>query len=84
MNLAYCSESEDRVSRLWRKQRKLEALLCDGEDYNKPPHMHWHTHERICERIERIEAQKDAHLLAHLCALGFASEDDLLSELRDG
>jgi hypothetical protein len=57
MRLGYASESEDRTSRLWRKQRKLEARLAG--DYRRPKGMWQRTYQRICDRIEEIEEAKD-------------------------
>ncbi len=57
MRLGYSSETEDALSRLWRKQRKLEARL--GENNEKPKGMHWRTYERICARIDNVESEKD-------------------------
>lgn len=56
-NLAYFSESEDAIGRLWRKQRKLEKRL--GEHWRRPNGMHRATYERILEKLVGIEARKD-------------------------
>lgn len=58
LNLAYLSETEDGISRLWRKQRKLEKRL--GPHGTKPKGMHWKTWERINDRIAQVELEKDA------------------------
>jgi len=58
MRLGYSSETEDVVSRLWRKQRKLEAKL--EENYRKPKGMHSRTYQRIFAKIDEVEERKDA------------------------
>jgi hypothetical protein len=63
MDLAYYTEAEDRIGRLWRKQRKLEARLLEnrtGTRYVKPKGMHWSTFNALCERIGAVEGEKDA------------------------
>ncbi|MBH9577865.1 hypothetical protein [Inhella proteolytica] len=59
--LAYASQSEDRMGRAWRKQKKAEAKL--SPDGSKPPGMHWATYERLQAVIENCEARRDAELL---------------------
>src|SRR3569623_1860609 len=58
LRLAYMSEAEGAMDRLWRKQRKLERPL--GDEYEKPKGMHWRTYERLTERINDIEQEKDS------------------------
>jgi hypothetical protein len=74
MPLGYASESEDRCSRLWRRMRKLEALLVDGE--TKPKRMHRRTFERICARMEEVDSALDAEFFAHAVRL-FGDSADL-------
>ena len=50
MNLAYASEAEGTVGRLWRKQLKLESRI--GEEGEKPKWMRKQTYWRICAGIE--------------------------------
>jgi len=57
LRLGYASESEDRAGRLWRKMRKLEALLVDGE--HKPKGMRWRTFSRICVRMDAVDEALD-------------------------
>jgi hypothetical protein len=57
LNLAYASEAEDAISRLWRKTRKLEARLT--EDGDRPKGMHWRTYHRICDQLDAVEEAKD-------------------------
>ena len=73
LNLAYSSEAEDGMGRLWRKQRKLEARV--GEDWQRPKGMHRATYERIVDRLMEIEALKDGHMMLALqrhCGASFA------------
>jgi len=58
VRLAYASEAEDSVSRLWRKQCKLEAKLCEG--YKRPKWMRSRTYERIFAQTDQVEESKDA------------------------
>jgi hypothetical protein len=46
---------EDAESRIWRKKRKLEAML--DEDGNKPKGLHWRTYERICDQLDNLEGK---------------------------
>lgn len=62
MRLAYTSEAEDTLSRLRRKQWKLEARL--GENHVRPPRMRHKTYERIHERIGEVEEAKDENFIA--------------------
>jgi hypothetical protein len=77
LRLAYASEAEDTMGRLWRKKRKLEARLIDGE--LKPKGMRWRTFERIHAKIDATDEALDAAWLAG-CAglfarLGMTPED---------
>jgi len=62
--LVYSSEAESPLDRLWRKQRKIESRLIEGEI--KPKAMRWRTYERLIDRINEIEEEKDAHFLIRL------------------
>ena len=55
--MAYASEAEAPIDRLWRKQSKLEAKLTGDGD--KPTRMHQRTFDRLCKRIGDIEEQRD-------------------------
>ena len=80
LRLAYASECEDRSGRLWRKQRKLEALLLDGE--LKPKGMRWRTFDRIYSKLDAIDEALDAELFLRCAALFHRhgmTPDDLLS-----
>jgi len=74
MRLAYSSEAEDHMDRLWRKQRKLETKLIEGEI--KPKGMHWRTFEQLQNRIDEVEERKD--LLFTIRAAGMLGITDLL------
>jgi hypothetical protein len=81
LRLGYASEAEDSLSRLWRKQRKLEAKLnwIDGEIPERQKWMRQRTFDRILERIDAIEDAKDADFLggmALVCRrLGMTTKD---------
>jgi hypothetical protein len=80
LRLAYASECESRLDRLWRRMRKLEALLIDGE--LKPKGMRTRTYERICAEIDETDDALDAEWFARSAGL-FArlgmNPEDLLS-----
>lgn len=83
LKLAYTSEAEDAMGRLWRKQRKIEKRL--GPDGERPKRMHWRTYERIWEQIEEIEGLKDevliSSLLPYLDSLGKSTATDRPAEV---
>lgn len=56
--LAYSSEAEAPIDRLWRKQSKLEAKLTGDGD--RPNRMHRRTIARLCERLGEVEEQRDS------------------------
>jgi len=62
--LAHASEAESPLDRLWRKQRKIEARLVDGEF--RPTGMRERTYEALIDRINEIEEQKDVCFFAQL------------------
>jgi hypothetical protein len=69
--LAYSSEAEDRLDRLWRKQHKLEAKL--DANWCRPKRMRLRTYERLQHAIiDVVVAREDefevrsAALLAQL------------------
>jgi hypothetical protein len=62
LRLAYASEAESTMDRLWRKQRKIERRLAGGAgdwDGWKPKGMHQTTFDRLTEKIDQIEQDKD-------------------------
>lgn len=83
LRLAYASEAESQLDRLWRKQRKLEARLnwLGGEVPDRPKGMRQRTFERIVGQIDAIEEAKDGYFLARLvplCRSLGMNPDDLL------
>lgn len=67
LKLVYASEGEDAMGRLWRKQQKIEGRLLDGDSYyQKPKGMHWRTFNRLADKIDEIEQQKDVVCFARL------------------
>jgi hypothetical protein len=70
LKLVYLSEGEDAMGRLWRKQQKIESRLLDGDShYQRPKGMHWRTFNRLADKIDAIEQQKDVVCFAHLAPL---------------
>jgi hypothetical protein len=67
--LAYASQSEDEIGRMWRKQSKLEARL--GKRWARPTGMHRTTHERLLQVIWNCEEMRDAALSEALVRLGW-------------
>lgn len=67
--VAYYSQSEDLMGRAWRQQRKIEARLIDG--WRKPKGMHWKTCNRLQDKINECEQQKDYALMAVMARMGF-------------
>jgi hypothetical protein len=55
--LAYASQSEDTLGRLWRQQAKIEAKLAGN--WKRPKHMHQSTFERLRRRLWDLEAARD-------------------------
>lgn len=61
--LAYASQSEDLLGRLWRQQAKIEAKL--APNWQRPKHMHRRTYERLTRRLWDLEeAREDAFALS--------------------
>lgn len=61
--LAYTSQSEDILGRLWRQQAKIEAKL--APNWQRPKNMHQQTYERLRRRLWDLEeAREDAFALA--------------------
>lgn len=56
--VAYSSQSDDTLGRMWRKQSKVEARL--GEHWARPKGMRLHTYERLMEKLLDCEARRDA------------------------
>ena len=51
--VAYSTQSEDLLGRLWVKQAKLEVML--GDDYERPKRMRRITYERLLKEIEACD-----------------------------
>jgi hypothetical protein len=66
--IAYASQSDDLMSRAWRKQRKIENRL--GPDCERPPGMHAATYDRLLSRINDCETVKDYALVLALGRMG--------------
>jgi hypothetical protein len=61
--LAYSSQSEDAIGRIWRQQNKVEAKL--EHRWQRPKHMHHRTYHRLLSRLFKLEeAREDAFALA--------------------
>lgn len=65
--LAYSSQSDDAVGRLWRRQQRIEAKLAD--DWQRPRGMHRATHSRLLSAILDCEERRDALLWDFLARL---------------
>lgn len=55
--VSYQSQSEDEIDRCWRKQRRLEAQLCD--DGSRPRGMHQMTYDRLVLAIDSCAERRD-------------------------
>lgn len=58
--VAYASQSEDEIGRMWRKQSRLEARL--GEHWTRPKGMRWRTYERLFRAVMECEQRRDEAL----------------------
>ena len=65
--IAYASQSEDALSRAWRKQAKIETQL--GPDWARPKGMHHSTRERLLTVIWDCEERRDVALTHRMAAL---------------
>lgn len=68
--VAYTSQSEDVISRSWRRQQRVEALL--GPDGARPKRMHRATHERLLAAVWACEEQREAGIARVLARYGLA------------
>ena len=66
--VAYLSQSEDAISRAWRRQGKAERRLVDG--HRRPKGMHAATYDRLLSVIDGCEEEKDAALFAAMARMG--------------
>jgi hypothetical protein len=63
--VAYSSQSDDDLDKLWRKQKRIESRL--GKNWRRPKGMRQHTYKRLRGQIFALEEQRE-------CALaGFVS-----------
>lgn len=62
--VAYGSQSDDEMSRTWRKQRKVEAKL--SADLQRPAGMHWTTYERLLDVVEDCQHRRNNALAGYL------------------
>jgi hypothetical protein len=58
--VAYASQSEDVLSRMWRKQAKLEKRL--GKYWQRPKGMRLQTYEKLRQGILNLEGRRDEAL----------------------
>lgn len=68
--VAYSSQSEDGLDRLWRKQSKIERRLDDN--WQRPKGMRQHTHRRLVDQVIELETLRDAALCEFAARLGLA------------
>jgi len=55
--VAYASQSEDEMNRMWRKQSKIEARL--GDHWNRPKGMRQQTYKRLFEAAVDCEERRE-------------------------
>lgn len=68
--VAYASQSEDELGRLWRKQAKIEARL--GEYWRRPKGMRFRTYLRLTASIRDLEGWRENLIADHMSKLGFS------------
>jgi hypothetical protein len=56
--VAYSSQSEDVMARMWRKQHRIETSI--GDDWQRPKGMRRSTYERLIDRLADCEERKEA------------------------
>jgi hypothetical protein len=66
--VAYSSQSDDALDRLWRRQSKIETRL--GEHWRRPKGMRRHTYERLIAEVIDCEEKRDKALAGFMAALG--------------
>lgn len=66
--LAYSSQSEAHIDRLWRQQAKIEAKL--APNWQRPKYMHQTTFKRLRWRLWDLEAARDAALADFVARMG--------------
>ena len=55
--VAYSSQSEDGLDRMWRAQSKIEAKLADN--WQRPKGMRQRTYKRLTASVWELEARRD-------------------------
>lgn len=68
----YSSQSEGDLSRVWRKQRKLEARF--GPNLNRPKGMHLRTYVGLLDRFVEFHAVREAAIHAAIHRMGLWAE----------
>lgn len=68
--VAYASQSEDALARLWRKQSKIEARL--GDYWQRPKGMRLATYDRLMAEIIDYEEKREEGLAGYLVKLGLS------------
>lgn len=62
LNLAYASQSDDAIGRMWREQRKIERKLSGGAEtwnHRKPKGMHQKTFDRLRHHVYDLEERRE-------------------------
>lgn len=65
--VAYSSQSEDILDRLWRKQHRIEKRL--DADWRRPKGMRRHTYDRLFAELIECEEGRDVALVAAVLRL---------------
>ena len=55
--VAYSSQSEDVIARMWRKQQHIEARL--GDDWERPKGMRQRTYVTLLDRLQICEERRE-------------------------
>jgi len=70
LRLAYPVQSEDLVTRTWRRTRKIEAKLANGDEkwngWTKPKGMRWATYARMTTELAQLLERRNEDLYARL------------------
>jgi hypothetical protein len=67
MGVAYSSQSDDELGRMWRKQSKIEAKL--GNDCRRPKGMRQATYARLMDQRWELEMRRDDALAVFVARL---------------
>jgi hypothetical protein len=70
--IAYRSQCEDALGRMWISQEKIEAKL--GPNLKRPKFMHHSTYESLKERIWQLEEVRDSALCDFVARMGLFSK----------